>query len=160
MGFKLINWYSWLIGFFFVVIISVGGVHLVWPFSFDLGRRVMVGGVFCFDVVSLYLILLSSFLWLSLWFWGLELRLIGELMIGLSVFSSFLCYCCIHAVWFWVFYEVSIVSLLVLLVVDSPYSERYVASWYLLGYVVVTRLPMLLCLFYLSEVGGGFDVRL
>lgn len=54
----------------------------------------------------------------------------------------------------------SIVSLLILLVVDSPYSERYVASWYLLGYVVVTSLPMLLCIFYLSELGGGFDIRL
>lgn len=47
-----------------------------------------------------------------------------------------------------------------LLVVESPYSERYVASWYLLGYVVFTRLPMLLCIFYLSSVWGVFNMSL
>lgn len=48
--------------------------------------------------------------------------------------------------------------LLVLLVVESPYSERYVASWYLLGYVVFTSLPMLLCIFYLSLVKRSYKI--
>lgn len=42
--------------------------------------------------------------------------------------------------------------------VESPYSERYVASWYLLGYVVLTRLPMLLCIFYVSLERGRFII--
>lgn len=61
--------------------------------------------------------------------------------------------------WFWVFYELSILSLLVLLVSESPYSERYIARWYLLGYVVLTSLPMLLCLSYLSLAFGRFLIN-
>lgn len=57
------------------------------------------------------------------------------------------------------FYELSILSLLALLLLESPYSERYVAGWYLLGYVVLTSLPMVLCLFYLSFVSGSFLLR-
>ena len=50
----------------------------------------------------------------------------------------------------------SILPLLLLLIIESPYSERYIASWYLLGYVVLTSLPMLLCLFYISLDTGSF----
>lgn len=53
----------------------------------------------------------------------------------------------------------SILLLLLLLVLESPYSERYIASWYLLGYVVLTSLPMLLCIFYLSLSWGRFNLR-
>ena len=75
---------------------------------------------------------------------------ISKIMVALSIFCSLVRFCCVHSLGFWVFYEMSILFLLLLLVIESPYSERYVASWYLLGYVVLTRLPMLLCIFYLS----------
>lgn len=68
VGFKLFGWYSWLIGFSFVMISILVVFHVIWPFSPSLERGVVIGGVFCFDVVSFYLVLLSSFLWISLWF--------------------------------------------------------------------------------------------
>lgn len=43
-----------------------------------------------------------------------------------QVFSVFSYFCC-HVVLFWGFYEMSIISLLFLLVKHSPYSERYAA---------------------------------
>ncbi len=52
----------------------------------------------------------------------------------------------------------SILPLLLLLILESPYSERYIASWYLLGYVVLTSLPMLLCIFYVSLIRGSFFI--
>lgn len=53
----------------------------------------------------------------------------------------------------------SIIFLFILLILESPYSERYVACWYLLGYIVLTRLPMLLCLLFLGKGLGRFDLR-
>lgn len=132
----------------------------VFPCSIFLGGDLLIGQIFCFDSIRFYLVLLSSLLWVSILFWFDGLRFTSGLMIALSIMRSLLCYCCVHSLWFWIFYEMSIVPLLFLLVVESPYSERYIASWYLLGYVVFTRLPMLLCLFYLSLEGGRYDIRL
>lgn len=82
------------------------------------------------------------------------------------VLSSLFCYASVKMMLFWFFYELSILCLLYLLAVESPYSERYLASWYLGGYVVLTRLPMLLCViylggwrgeFFLSFIGGSFE---
>nr|QDA21731.1 NADH dehydrogenase subunit 4 [Amphimerus sp. JM-2019] len=161
MSFKGISWYSGLMGVVFTFIFVIVAEHILFLESSLQLRSVGVvwGGVFCFDLVSFYLVLLSVLLGISLLFWSLEMSFISGFMIVLSIFSSLLCYCCVHSVWFWVFYEMSMVPLLVLLVLESPYSERYVASWYLLGYVVFTSLPMLLCLFYLSLESGSFDLR-
>nr|QBE89936.1 NADH dehydrogenase subunit 4 [Opisthorchis sudarikovi] len=160
MGFQRADWYSGLVGFVFVALLWVIAGHVL--FLRGLGLSVVTlgfGGVFCFDIISLYLVILSALLCVSLLYWWGSISLVSGVMIGLSLASSVLCYCCINALWFWVFYEVSIVPLLILLVLESPYSERYVASWYLLGYVVFTSLPMLLCLIYLSLSAGSFDLR-
>nr|AYV63036.1 NADH dehydrogenase subunit 4 [Haplorchis taichui] len=158
MGFKSFSWYSGLIGALsvsglIILVEACAGLDSIW-----LSHSGVTAGVFCFDVISFYLILLSILLSLSLSFWVESMSYFSRFMIFLSVLGSLLCYCCVHVVWFWVFYEMSIVPLLVLLIVDSPYSERYVASWYLLGYVVFTSLPMLLCILYLSLLEGGFNM--
>lgn len=129
--------------------------------GFSLGSGVCrdSAGVFCFDSISLYLCLLSIFLWVSLLFVFGRVRVLSKVVVTFSVVCSLVSYCCVHALVFWVFYEMSILFLLLLLIVESPYSERYIASWYLLGYVVLTRLPMLLCLFYLSFRWGSYDLR-
>lgn len=57
------------------------------------------------------------------------------------------------------FYELTILPLLFLLFTDSPYSERYIALWYFVGYVVLRSLPMLLCLLFFSDVYGCYDIR-
>nr|APX55317.1 NADH dehydrogenase subunit 4 [Paragonimus westermani] len=112
----------------------------------------------CFDVSSLYLSGLSLVLGFSLVFWQSCFSGVGLFMIYLSLCCSIFSYCCAHSLGFRVFYEGAILPLLFLLVRESPYSERYVASWYLLGYVVLTSLPMLLCLFYLSVEAGSFNL--
>jgi len=53
----------------------------------------------------------------------------------------------------------SILPLLFLLISESPYSERFVASWYLLGYVVFSSLPMLLCVLYLGGIMGSYGIQ-
>ncbi|VEL10425.1 unnamed protein product [Protopolystoma xenopodis] len=45
---------------------------------------------------------------------------------------------------FWFCYEASIIRVLFLLYLDSPYSERFVAGWYLIGYSVFSGVPLLL----------------
>nr|AFD18219.1 NADH dehydrogenase subunit 4 [Neobenedenia melleni] len=70
-------------------------------------------------------------------------------LIYLSILSSIICFNLNHTLLFWCFYELSILPLLFLLVIDSPYSERYLAIWYLLGYIMITSLPMLLCIFFI-----------
>lgn len=147
---KLFDRYSWflvtvfLCSFFFLVS-AVGGTGW-WGISSFRG----FGEYFFFDMISCYLVFLSVLLYLRLICLFSDLGFRSKKMLFLSVVSSLFCYCCCNVLLFWVFYEISILSLLYLLVRDSPYSERYNASWYLLGYVVLTSLPMLLCIFYFS----------
>nr|QJP05334.1 NADH dehydrogenase subunit 4 [Clonorchis sinensis] len=160
MSFKSVDWYSWLVGFVVVGLYWVVVAHVLFLRGLGLGAVGLVfGGVFCFDTISFYLVLLSVLLCVSLFFWWDGISLFSGVMISLSLGFSLLCYCCINALWFWVFYEMSIIPLLVLLVLESPYSERYIASWYFLGYIIFTSLPMLLCFFYLSLCAGSFDLR-
>lgn len=42
------------------------------------------------------------------------------------------------------------------MVAESPYSERFIAGWYLMGYVIFTRLPMLLIILYFGGIYGKF----
>nr|QBF03689.1 NADH dehydrogenase subunit 4 [Echinostoma sp. JM-2019] len=161
MGFKKFDWYSW--GVTFSVFSFLGVLFMCMAFS-GLGLlgvySVEFGGGFVFDYVSFYLSILSLFLAGSLIYAGGVLSMVSIFMLGLSVVSSILCYCCVNGLLFWVFYEMSILPLLFLLIVESPYSERFIASWYLLGYVVVSSLPMLLCMLYLGGLNGSYDFQL
>nr|YP_009169736.1 NADH dehydrogenase subunit 4 [Metorchis orientalis]ALD61610.1 NADH dehydrogenase subunit 4 [Metorchis orientalis] len=159
MSFKSVSWYSGLVGFVFIGSLWLVVYHFLFLQSLFVGVCLVFGGVFCFDMVGFYLVLLSVLLCISLLFWWEGINFVSGFMIGLSLVSSLLCYCCVNVVWFWIFYEMSIVPLLVLLVLESPYSERYIASWYFLGYVVFTSLPMLLCFCYLAVDAGSFDLR-
>jgi len=127
MRLKKFSCCSWVIGLSLGLVIILLGFLCVAPIQVFLTSG-FVMRIFCFDVVAFYLVLLSCLLWVSLLFWVGEMSRFSYLMIGISVVSSVFCYCCIHALWFWVFYEMSIVPLLVLLVIESPYSERYIAS--------------------------------
>nr|YP_009262384.1 NADH dehydrogenase subunit 4 [Homalogaster paloniae]ANI86960.1 NADH dehydrogenase subunit 4 [Homalogaster paloniae] len=159
MSFSKFDWY--LSG---IVFVFVWFLLLVWNVLCSFWDYSLVGGLvsssyFCFDSVSLYLVLLSVFLWMSLLFLFSVVSVTSKILITLSVACSLVSYCCVHSLVFWVFYEMSILFLLLLLILESPYSERYVASWYLLGYVVLSSLPMLLCIFYLSFSWGSFNLR-
>nr|YP_010514548.1 NADH dehydrogenase subunit 4 [Diplodiscus japonicus]UXL86279.1 NADH dehydrogenase subunit 4 [Diplodiscus japonicus] len=159
MSYKQFDWYSCLVVCVFSsMLLVVFGVLSSFHMN-ALRNGLWSGALFSFDTVSLYLVLLSVFLWLSLTFLFGRVSVISKVFVTLSVISSLVCYCSVHCLVFWVFYELSILFLLLLLLTESPYSERYLASWYLLGYVVLTSLPMLLCLFYLSVETGSFDMR-
>nr|AIN37089.1 NADH dehydrogenase subunit 4 [Hypoderaeum sp. Hubei-2014] len=160
MGFKKFDWYSWGV---VIVMGSFGGVILM-SLSFLasglLGLySVEFGSLFVFDSVSFYLSVLSLFLASSLVAVSGGLSMMSCSMLSVSVVSSVLCYSCVNGLAFWVFYEMSILPLLLLLIAESPYSERFIASWYLLGYVVVSSLPMLLCILYIGGVCGSYDFQ-
>nr|QKW91278.1 NADH dehydrogenase subunit 4 [Cotylurus marcogliesei] len=158
MKIKFIDWYS-----SFVVFVGGCSLLLLWSFcsvglgvTLDFGYCSMLfNSYFIFDLISFYLSLLSVLLLFLLNFFYNVINLRSRVYVIVSIFSSILCYCSNHVFFFWWFYEVSILVLLFLLVVDSPYSERYLAGWYLAGYVVLTSLPMLLCLIYFSCVSGS-----
>nr|BDB04287.1 NADH dehydrogenase subunit 4 [Fasciola gigantica] len=159
MGFQKFDWYCWCLGvvglvLFKGLLLLLSGVGL-WL----LGLYSVEFGVFVFDSVSFYFCLLSLFLGISLIFVLGELSVGSKVMLLISLVSSLLCYCCVNGVWFWCFYEMSILPLLFLLVSESPYSERFVASWYLLGYVVFSSLPMLLCILYLGGIMGSYSIQ-
>ena len=122
------------------------------------GKLSSFGSWFVVDSLSFYLRLLSVLLGGVMFFICDFISNRSVVIISLRVVSSVLCYMSVKVLLFWVFYEVSILSLFYLLVVDSPYSERYIASWYLLGYVVLTSLPMLLCLVFLSVFYGSLSM--
>nr|AYH51354.1 NADH dehydrogenase subunit 4 [Alaria americana] len=158
MKFKYIDWYS-----SFVVASVFGSFFLLWFYvksSFVLfldllGCSVSFCSYFVFDLVGFYLSLLSLILFFVLLFFFGSISSRSLFYVSVSMVSSLFCYCSNHAFLFWWFYEVSMLSLLFLLVVESPYSERYLAGWYLAGYVVLTSLPMLLCLIYFSCLSGS-----
>nr|QYA17639.1 NADH dehydrogenase subunit 4 [Echinostomatidae sp. MSB para 30070] len=161
MSFKKFDWYSWgvVVGFGVFSVVVLLGLSVMGLGSLGL-YSVEFGGFFVFDSVSFYLSILSFFLACSLIVVGGALSQTSCLMLTVSVISSVLCYSCVNGLGFWIFYEMSILPLLLLLISESPYSERFIASWYLLGYVVVSSLPMLLCILYLGGVYGGYDFQL
>ncbi|VDL58336.1 unnamed protein product, partial [Hymenolepis diminuta] len=106
-----------------------------------------------FDSMSFYLILLVLLLGLysqSFFFTFLSREVRGFLF--LSLFFSIMCFCVNHAIIFWCFYELSMLPLLYLIFKESPYSERFLAGWYFACYLLVTSLPLILFLLYLSMV--------
>nr|YP_009826142.1 NADH dehydrogenase subunit 4 [Lyperosomum longicauda]QIX04652.1 NADH dehydrogenase subunit 4 [Lyperosomum longicauda] len=157
MSFKWFDWYSGLIGFFMALISLILGFVCSNPVDTYYCGLSISSPWFCFDLVSFYLVILILLLAVSLLFHVHKFSFIGLSMLSLSIVCSVLCCCCVHSFWFWCLYEMSILPLLLLLVLESPYSERYVASWYFLGYVVLSSLPMLLCLVYLSMYFGSFN---
>lgn len=148
------------IGFFLAMCVSFGCLLL---FSSGLLLEcggVTMKGVFVFDGLSFYTILLIVFLG------GYSLicffNMIGS---GVLVFLCFsllfrmLCFCTNHCILFWCFYELGMLPLVYLIFKDSPYSERYLAGWYFCRYLLVTSLPLVLILIYLSVVQGRFLFR-
>nr|YP_001008356.1 NADH dehydrogenase subunit 4 [Gyrodactylus salaris]ABI74681.1 NADH dehydrogenase subunit 4 [Gyrodactylus salaris] len=100
-----------------------------------------------FSVLSLIIIL------------GNDLSGINVAFILLSSISSILCFNCNSFMLFFVTYELSIIFLLFSLFTGSPYSERGLAGWYFLGYLVVGGVPLLLLCIYNSLNSGELIVN-
>nr|YP_009054573.1 NADH dehydrogenase subunit 4 [Paragyrodactylus variegatus]AIK25761.1 NADH dehydrogenase subunit 4 [Paragyrodactylus variegatus] len=106
---------------------------------------------FTFDNLSAFIGILPLFIFFSLYsLINLSLSKINVILVFLSCFSSFLCFFCCSYILFFILYELSIVLLLFSLFTGSPYSERSIAGWYFLGYLVFGGLPLLMLCLYSS----------
>nr|YP_009572228.1 NADH dehydrogenase subunit 4 [Gyrodactylus gurleyi]AMZ79741.1 NADH dehydrogenase subunit 4 [Gyrodactylus gurleyi] len=77
-----------------------------------------------------------------------NLSLLNSILIVISGVSSVICFNCNSVILFFINYELSIILLLFSLFTGSPYSERNLAGWYFLGYLVFGGIPLLLCCIY------------
>nr|YP_010286163.1 NADH dehydrogenase subunit 4 [Mosgovoyia sp. SQ20]UKS08001.1 NADH dehydrogenase subunit 4 [Mosgovoyia sp. SQ20] len=124
---------------------------------FSMGTFSVLDNYFRIDVISFYLTFLVILLgvYSQLLFLG-HLSLSARWFLGLSLFSSLLCFCVNHSVLFWCFYELSMLPLLYLIFKESPYSERFLAAWYLACYLLITSLPLILMVVYMSMINNSF----
>nr|UFQ89266.1 NADH dehydrogenase subunit 4 [Scyphophyllidium guariticus] len=121
-----------------------------------LGSTLVNSDYFVLDSLSFYLILLVLFLGVySLISFNVFLNNNTKFFLFLSLLFSCVCFMTNHSVLFWCFYELSMLPLLYLIFCDSPYSERFLAGWYFAVYLLITSLPLILVLLYLSFVNGS-----
>lgn len=126
------------------------GVYLV-------GFNQVLRGYFIFDSLSFYLVILVVFLGVySVIAFQNRLSVSSMFFLTLRLVFSSVCFCVNHSILFWCFYELSMLPLLYLIFRDSPYSERFIAGWYFAVYLLITRLPLILILLYLSFIEGRF----
>nr|YP_009415151.1 NADH dehydrogenase subunit 4 [Atractolytocestus huronensis]ASL24616.1 NADH dehydrogenase subunit 4 [Atractolytocestus huronensis] len=106
-----------------------------------------------FDHLSLYLSLLVVVLGLSAVLFNYsEVEAPSKMFLLCSLGFSVCCFVVNNSIVFWCFYELAMLPLLFLVFQDSPYSERFVAGCYFSGYLLITSLPLLLILCYLSFI--------
>nr|UFQ89230.1 NADH dehydrogenase subunit 4 [Anindobothrium anacolum] len=142
----------------FLVISLIACLSLLFSKGVLLGSMMLsLNDWWLFDSLSFYLVCLVVFLGVySLYSNNSYLSSQTKIYLGLSLFFSGACFCVNHAVLFWCFYELSMLPLLYLIFKDSPYSERFIAGWYFSVYLIVTSLPLILMLLYISEANGSF----
>nr|UFQ89242.1 NADH dehydrogenase subunit 4 [Caulobothrium sp. MZUSP 8009] len=134
---------------------------LVIPLIFSSGvgciiSSVVLSNYFLFDSLSFYLLLLVVFLGVfSLLSLNTFIDTSTITFLFFSLLFSGVCFCINHSILFWCLYELSMLPLLYLIFRDSPYSERFLAGWYFAVYLLVTSLPLILILLYLSFVNGS-----
>nr|UKO83488.1 NADH dehydrogenase subunit 4 [Paradiplozoon hemiculteri] len=122
---------SGFVGFFFV------GLYFDYLFYY-----------MCFLVLFIFFLVFSVFHFTSCFV---------VFLLVFSCLSSIMCCCVCNCIFFWGFYELAILSVLALLFLDSPYSDRFLAGWYLLCYSVFCGFPLLGCLVYISYLVGSFN---
>lgn len=116
-------------------------------------------GLFVLDGWGVYLCLVSLIFLLRLVCvgWG-EVSGLEALCLAARAGRSLVCFLCDHFLLFWVSYELTIIPLLFALFCGSPYSERFLAGWYLLCYILLTGVPLLLVLLLLRQEGGSMFI--
>nr|YP_009175584.1 NADH dehydrogenase subunit 4 [Drepanidotaenia lanceolata]ALH16572.1 NADH dehydrogenase subunit 4 [Drepanidotaenia lanceolata] len=117
----------------------------------------IIGKYFVFDSIFFYLVLLVTILGVySQLSFSYLITYEIKLYLCLSLIFSILCFSINHSIFFWCFYELSMLPLLFLIFKESPYSERFLAGWYFACYLLITSLPLILLLIYLSVLNGSF----
>nr|UFQ89278.1 NADH dehydrogenase subunit 4 [Echeneibothrium multiloculatum] len=147
------NFFSYII---FLIFFFAGSMCLMLSAGVNIPTFTsVISSYFLFDTLSFYLVVLVFFLGIfTLSCLGLNLSLETKGFLLMSLIFSGACFCVNHAVLFWCFYELAMLPLLYLIFKDSPYSERFLAGWYFAVYLLITSLPLILVLLYLSSVNG------
>ncbi|NP_066214.2 NADH dehydrogenase subunit 4 (mitochondrion) [Schistosoma mansoni] len=113
----------------------------------------LINGLFIRDCLSFLMVLLVVTI-----VWAFVVMGLSSMVLYLSMISAIIVSVVNNALLFWFFYELSIISALYLLVKNSLYPERYVASWYMIGYVLLSGVPLLICILLVSLSEGGFNI--
>nr|AWW03138.1 NADH dehydrogenase subunit 4 [Cichlidogyrus mbirizei] len=112
---------------------------------------VNVGSYISLDFVGCALSFISILLMIFFFiFCGSVIGKLEAVLIGISSIFSVVCFLSNDTMVFWVSYELAIIPLVYSLLLGSPYSERFLAFWYLLGYVCLTSLPLLFSIQYVN----------
>lgn len=144
-------------------------VILIFFICFPLIFSLSLGGLFSCVITRKYILLdsLSFYLIVLVFLLGtFSISLLSGYIDGRSLFFllrrlifTCLCFCTNHSILFWCFYEMSMLPLLYLIFRDSPYSERFIAGWYFCVYLLITSLPLILILLYVSFLKKRFYFR-
>nr|WRY69010.1 NADH dehydrogenase subunit 4 [Cichlidogyrus cirratus] len=115
---------------------------------------IVIGHYLTFDLFGVVLSLISMFLMVSfLSFCGEVIGKLEGVLICVSSLLSIICFLSNDTMVFWVSYELAILALVYCILIGSPYSERFLAFWYLMGYVGLTSLPLLVSIQYVNFLG-------
>lgn len=157
MGVYKFSWCS-----VFLVLFSILSTRLLCScgLSLNVGYNLIKGYV-AIDGLRYYLALLVLLLgvYCVLGFWS-KLDAVSISLLGVRLLFRALCFSVNHSILFWICYELSMLPLLALIFRDSPYSERFIAGWYFSVYLLVTSLPLLMLLLYLSYLNGGCIMKI
>lgn len=133
-----------------LLVFRVGASFLKCGFS-------ILTSLFLFDSLSFYFLLLVIFLGVYTKFIFYK-NFTSTVRVFLSISLVFRCvrFFLNHAILFWCCYELSMLPLLYLIFLESPYSERFLAGWYFSCYLIITRLPLVLILLYIGLIENRF----
>nr|WRY68985.1 NADH dehydrogenase subunit 4 [Cichlidogyrus thurstonae] len=108
-----------------------------------------------FDCAGVFLSFISIlFMIFFLHFCGCYMSNLEFILILISSIFSIICFLSNDTLVFWVTYELAILPIVFCMLIGSPYSERFLAFWYLAGYIGLTSLPLLLTILYVNTVTG------
>nr|QDO72043.1 NADH dehydrogenase subunit 4 [Schistosoma haematobium]QDO72053.1 NADH dehydrogenase subunit 4 [Schistosoma haematobium] len=113
----------------------------------------LVNWLFIRDYLSFVMIFLTVII-----MWLFIVMGLSNLALYISMFSAIIVYIVNNALIFWFFYELSIICALYMLLKESLYPERYNASWYMGGYVLLSSVPLLICILIVGLVEGSFNI--
>nr|YP_009251067.1 NADH dehydrogenase subunit 4 [Gyrodactylus kobayashii]AMZ79729.1 NADH dehydrogenase subunit 4 [Gyrodactylus kobayashii] len=134
-------------------------LFLLVSLSQGLNGGLLIGDLIFIDSFGIILSIIPVFSLVSLIiFINSELSFNNGVLIVLSGLSSVICFNCSNLILFFISYELSIILLLFSLFIGSPYSERNLAGWYFLGYLVFGGIPLLLCCIYSSVYAHSFSL--
>nr|UJH93384.1 NADH dehydrogenase subunit 4 [Neoheterobothrium hirame] len=153
--------FSWYV---FTVGIVSGFMLIISQLGFSIGCNntdsLLWGDFIIFDNVSYTLCLLVLVIIYLVLLQLVNNNKINNSLLTLSCVFAALCFCSLNSIVFWVCYELSIICILFLLYTDSPYSDRYMAGWYLTAYAFFGGVPMLAIIVYNGIIEGSFNYTL